>query len=630
MLSAIRKFLDTRYAKLFFVLLIIPFVLWGIAGVANNAGSSGTAIANVGSQSIEPPAFQQAYRQMLTQVTRQMGITADPTPAIKRGVAQQALERLIIQAAIADEVKRLGLVVPDESLRKAVFEIPAFKGRSGAFDRTTFEQVLRQNNLTEGRFLELMRADIGQRQLMEAVQLGATTPTQLLHQVFAFQREQRVAELVELPFSAAPEPAPPTIDDLRRAYADDPQRYAAPAYRRIKAVILSPDTIARSAEVPDADIAAYYEQHKTEFGSTEKRSLQVIVAQDEPAAQKLAAEWIAGADWTALQKASTDAGASAVALDDATRLDIPAPELAEAAFAAPPGTVTGPIRSAFGWQVFRVTKLTPGTEQPLAAVQDQVRLKLARERAVDEVYGRANKLEDQLSAGMDFDHVPSDLGVAGLAGTLDARGNTPEGEPAPLPGSPALRQAILIAAFAAKKGDPAKMIEGPDQSYFALTVEDETPPQVKPFETIEAQLRDDYLHDARRHAQEVVAAKLLAAIKAGASLDDAATVAGVRTERTPPIVRGQPTEGIPTELVQPLFGMKLNDGTMLERPDGFLVAKLVGIASPDPATDPIGASQMKTALDRSMSQDLEMTYAAALRDRAKPTVNQAAIETLIQ
>ena len=69
---------------------------------------------------------------------------------------------------------------------------------------------------------------------------------------------------------------------------------------------------------------------------------------------------------------------------------------------------------------------------------------------------------------------------------------------------------------------------------------------------------------------------------------------------------------------------------MIERPDGFLVAQLVGIASPDQATDPIGAGQMKIALDRSMAQDLEMTYAAALRDRAKPTINQAAIEPLLQ
>jgi peptidyl-prolyl cis-trans isomerase D len=152
---------------------------------------------------------------------------------------------------------------------------------------------------------------------------------------------------------------------------------------------------------------------------------------------------------------------------------------------------------------------------------------------------------------------------------------------------------------------------------------------VRPFEAVETQVRDNYEHDARRRAQETVAAKLLSAAKAG-SLDDAATVAGVRAERTPPVGRSSPVDGVPAELIQPLFGMKLNDATMLETPSGFLVAKLVEVQSPDPQTDPAGAAQMRTALSRSIDQDIEITYAAALRDRVKPTVNQAMLESLIQ
>jgi peptidyl-prolyl cis-trans isomerase D len=630
MLAVIRKFLDTKWAKVFFVLLIVPFVLWGIAGVATNSGSGSTDVAKVGDQAIDATAFQTAYRQLLTQVTRQMNITGDPAPTVKRGVAGQALERLIIQAAIANEVKQLGLVVPDEALRQAVFEIPAFKGRSGTFDKTQFESVLRQNNLTEGRFLQLMRGDIAQRELMESVTAGARAPDELLRQVFAFQHEQRVAIMVELPFTAAAEPPAPTPDDLKRAYEDDPQRYAAPAFRRIKAVVLSPDTIARGIDVPEADIKAYYDAHGSEFGGPEKRSVQVIVAQDEAAAQKLAAAWTAGADWAAMQQQATAAGASAAELDDAQPVDIPSPDLAEAAFKAAPNVVTGPIKSAFGYQVLRVTKITPSTQQPLAAVQDKIKQSIAREKAVDEVYSRANKLEDALSAGTSLDDLPGDLGLAGISGTLDARGDTQDGEPAPIPGSPALRQAIVKAAFDTPKGQPAKMTEGPDQSYFALVVEDETPPATKPFDQVQAQLREDWIADARKKSQEVIAARLLNAVTGGGSLEDAAVVAGLHAERTPPMQRNQANEGVPPALVQPVFGMKLKEGTMVQTPDGFLVAQLIGISSPDIATDPVGAAQMQTALNQSIGQDIEMTFAAALRDREKPTINQQLVDSLIQ
>lgn len=628
MLSLFRRFLSTWAARAFFLVLIASFGLWGIADVVRNVGRDG-AIATVGDRKIEAPEFQEAMRTQLAQVSRMLGGKTEPTPAIRQAVAGQVLDRLVVQAAIQNEVARLGLVVPDEALRAAVFDIPAFRGASGAFDRARFEAVLRNNNLTEPRFLDLMRSDLGQRQLMEAVQVGAVPPEVLTAQVFAFQRETRVAQYVELPFAAAAEPPAPTDADLQRAY-DNGDRYSAPEFRRVKAVILSPDTVARDIEVPDADVNAYYEQHKAEYVTSEKRSVEVVVAQEEGRARDIATAWIAGADWDAVQKAAATAGASSASLDDAAATEFPAPELGQAVFAAPAETVTGPIQSTLGWQVFRVTKVTTGTERTLAEAADEIRTRLARERAVDQVYARANKLEDALSASASLDDLPGDLGVAAVTGTLDAQGNTPAGEPAPIPGSLALRQAFVTAAFALGRNEPARMTEGPDQSYFAVTVEDTTPAARKPFAEVEAQVREDWEREVRRKEQERVAAKLLTAAQAGSSLDDAATVAGLRLERTPPMARAQPTPGVPAEMTEPLFGMKPGATTMIEAPEGFYVMALAEIAAPDPATDPLGTAQIRTALTQSIGQDIELTVAAALRTQAKPQVNRTLLDSMAQ
>lgn len=628
MLSLFRRFLSTWAARAFFLVLIASFGLWGIADVVRNVGRDG-AIATVGDRKIEAPEFQEAMRTQLAQVSRMLGGKTEPTPAIRQAVAGQVLDRLVVQAAIQNEVARLGLVVPDEALRAAVFDIPAFRGASGAFDRARFEAVLRNNNLTEPRFLDLMRSDLGQRQLMEAVQVGAAPPEVLTAQVFAFQRETRVAQYVELPFAAAAEPPAPTDADLQRAY-DNGDRYSAPEFRRVKAVILSPDTVARDIEVPDADVSAYYEQHKAEYVTSEKRSVEVVVAQEEGRARDIATAWIAGADWDAVQKAAAAAGASSTSLDDAAATEFPAPELGQAVFAAPAETVTGPIQSTLGWQVFRVTKVTTGTERTLAEAADEIRTRLARERAVDQVYARANKLEDALSASASLDDLPGDLGVAAVTGTLDAQGNTPAGEPAPIPGSLALRQAFVTAAFALGRNEPARMTEGPDQSYFAVTVEDTTPAARKPFAEVEAQVREDWEREVRRKEQERVAAKLLTAAQAGSSLDDAATVAGLRLERTPPMARAQPTPGVPAEMTEPLFGMKPGTTTMIEAPEGFYVMALAEIAAPDPATDPLGTAQIRTALTQSIGQDIELTVAAALRTQAKPQVNRTLLDSMAQ
>ena len=58
-------------------------------------------------------------------------------------------------------------------MRQSVFATPAFNGPSGQFDRQTFETVLRNNGLTEPRFLDMVRGQLQERQLLEAVTAGA-------------------------------------------------------------------------------------------------------------------------------------------------------------------------------------------------------------------------------------------------------------------------------------------------------------------------------------------------------------------------------------------------------------------------------------------------------------------------
>ena len=169
------------------------------------------------------------------------------------------------------------------------------------------------------------------------------------------------------------------------------------------------------------------------------------------------------------------------------------------------------------------------------------------------MYDRANKVDNVLGTGASLDEMPSDLGLAGVAGTLDAEGNTADGTPAPIPGPAELKAAMIKAAFDTQKGDPPQLVEVQTPStggsaYYALSVEDVTPPAAKPFDAVKEQVTADWTRDAQRHAQEEAAAKLLAAVKGGQSLADAAAVAGVTVRRTPLVTRGSAAEGMPPQL----------------------------------------------------------------------------------
>jgi peptidyl-prolyl cis-trans isomerase D len=635
MLASFRGALNTWPARLFFMFLVALFVAWGVGSDILrliSGGMSAGALATVGKTSIGGAEFQEAYRRQLAQLTRMLAGRTEPTAAMKRGVAEQALERLVAQTALADAAGAMGLAVPPEVLRQATFQVSAFRGPDGKFDKTVFEQVLRNNNLTEPRFLSLLRLDILQRQLLEPLRSGAAAPDVLTREIFAVQQEKCIADAVDLPFAAAAAPAAPTEAQLTRWYENHKDQYATQEQRRVKAVILSPDTVVKDVEVTEDDLRGAYEQAQASYNVPEKRSAQVVLLADEATAKALAGQWRSGADWTTIQAAATKQGGTPVDLTDASREQIPSPELAQAVFAAVPEVVGPPVPTALGWYALKVTAVTPGTVKTLDEARDDLRARVVADKAADLIYDRANKIGDLLAGGVSLDNLPGDLGLAAVTGTLDAKGNAPSGQPAPIPGSEELRTALVQAAFQMKQGDPPRLTqvpaEGSPQAFFAVVVEGITPPTPRPFAEVADRVRADWMHDAIRHTQEEAAARILTAVKGGQALAEAAPRLAMR--HLPPVGRATPAEGVPAQLVAPLFSLKPGEPTMVETPTGFLVAVLREVQNPDPAADPIGYGQVRDALARAIATDMENVFAGAVRDRAKPRVNQQALEQFLQ
>jgi peptidyl-prolyl cis-trans isomerase D len=70
--------------------------------------------------------------------------------------------------------------------------------------------------------------------------------------------------MVEFPFAAAPPPAAPTEAELHRWYDNHPNAYSAPEYRKIKAVVLSPESLSKEIPVTDEELHTAYDQSKAE------------------------------------------------------------------------------------------------------------------------------------------------------------------------------------------------------------------------------------------------------------------------------------------------------------------------------------------------------------------------------
>ncbi|WP_250286327.1 MULTISPECIES: peptidyl-prolyl cis-trans isomerase [unclassified Frankia] len=143
-------------------------------------------------------------------------------------------------------------------------------------------------------------------------------------------------------------------------------------------------TAPAAAAVTDNQLPAYYEGHRTDFAVPAQRRLRNIVVATREEADQVVRRARDGADFAAL--------AGETSLDESTRGSqgdlgfVTAPQLdaeyAKAAFAAPVGSVFGPVQTRSGWNVGQVLEDRPASQPSFEQVRDQVRDALRSERAL--------------------------------------------------------------------------------------------------------------------------------------------------------------------------------------------------------------------------------------------------------
>ena len=625
MITFMRRLASTWVAKALFVLLVLSFAVWGIEDVVRNFGRD-TAVARVGDQRIEAEEAQNAARREMARIARQLGNRFEPNEAIRRAVAAGALENLIGERAMLAEAQRMGVVAPEDMVRDTVFAIPGLTGPDGRFSREVLAQVLRSNELTEAQFLALIRGDLLRQQLLGAVRSGAAAPDAMTAPQLVWQTERRIADVVLLPFSAAPEPEAPTEAQLQRFLENNPQRFSTPEFRQISIAVLSPETLAAEIAVTEEEIKQAFEARHGQYDRPERRQIRQVVLADEARARELAQLWQAGADWERVEAAANAAGGQAMALPMGDKASLPIPALADAAFAAAPQSVTDPVQSPFGWHVIGVEAVEPAQVFTLDQLRDQLRRDVAKDRALDLAYERGNKVEDALAGGMTLAEAAPRFGLMLVNATIDPGGRTPTNEAAALPVPDEQRNAVLRAIFTQDQAAAPRLQEFGD-AFVAIEISSVTPPQLRPFAEVEQELRRAVVADARRRFTETRAAGLLAAQRGGKTLVEAAQEMGLISTRTAPFGR-DPAQGspVPPELLPPLFEARRGEATMAEIRGGFAVASVAEILRLDPASDPLGMGRVRVEIEQAVGDDLEQQFQAALRVRGNVRINERVLE----
>jgi parvulin-like peptidyl-prolyl isomerase len=132
-------------------------------------------------------------------------------------------------------------------------------------------------------------------------------------------------------------------------------------------------------KVTDDQIQTYYNKNKARFAQPERRDLRIVLTKTKPKAEEALAALNSGQSFKTVAKkfsidqASKSRGGVLLAVAKGQQEKA----LDTAVFAAAKGKLVGPVKTQFGYYVFKVQKITKASQQTLAQARTTIRQLLA-------------------------------------------------------------------------------------------------------------------------------------------------------------------------------------------------------------------------------------------------------------
>jgi len=611
-------------AKILAFFLILSFAVWGIGDVVRGP-VSGDVIAEVGGTEISRTELSNQVKSLVSVMRRQLGGNFDAQQATQLGLVDQTVDRLVNSRLLHLDAQNLGLDAGEELIRRTIFDDQHFQTRGGKFDSLAFKRFLRQEDLTEVRYIDLLRQEIVQRQITNALRSSSHLPKRLINILYKYRNEKRIAEIVKIPYGNPSDLISPTEAELIAFHKEHPESFTAPEYRNVTAIFLDPVEVAKEFSPERKRIKEEYEFRKESRSIPERRSLEQLLFQDEAKANSFFAKSQSGKLFSVtakeFSKTSTDFG-------NLRKRDLPA-AVGEAAFKLATNGITNPIKTALGWHVLHVKKIIPGKTPSFDSLKAEIRLDLAREIAVDKIVKLSSKLDDTLASGATLENAAATVFTKILKFVaVDSTGKNPHGKlVSGLPTSPLFLEKI----FTTPKGETTNIEETQKGEFFVLKVEAITPPKLKPMSAVRDKIVGIWKQNQVRAVAKNKAKTLQKAAKSGSSLADEAKSKGYSIKTSKPVSRFiKPRDSkVPDSLLRILFEAKQRDVVVAASNEGYLVAQIKEIISAEIDKNKAKTDSLKTQLQNLVSADTVEQYLSALRKPYPVTIDRKAVTQAI-
>lgn len=512
-------------AALGIIILVFIFFMGG----GGQIGAGPRALVTVGEIEITRPEFDMAQRRNENYFRQQFEGQVSEQMLKSMNIPKMTLDQLVDGAVLRSEAERLGLSVTEDAIREQLRRVPAFQS-NGSFSPALYRETLRSQGLTPSSFEESVRQDLLEAQLADIVRRGSHVSEDDAWQ--DFQRENRKMTLSYVAIDSQPfEKDVATGEEaLAKFYDGKKENYRVPPSVKVRYAAYKVADIADKIEISDVDLNEYYELNKnSEFQQEEQVGARHILkkvdksaGENEKKAARDAIDAIAGriaggGSFEEIAKAeSQDPGSAAkggdLGLFGRGRM---VPAFDAAAFALEPGKVSDVVETDFGYHIIQVYEKKPAGILPFDEVKDKMRTTLATRKALDRVFDDSAEDAAKIFDGATLDSVATARGMKVEETPLFSQGDTVPG----IGTAPAFMEAAFSLVNPGDVSQPVKVAT----DYYLLALAERKESAIPPLAEIRSGVESDFrsqqaLDLARKHADE-----LLAAAKAGTTLDQLAS-----------------------------------------------------------------------------------------------------------
>jgi peptidyl-prolyl cis-trans isomerase D len=617
---------------LFLLLILASFALADLSNVRSNLGGSlpQNTLARVGGVELTAAELDSAMQRRLAIVRAQnpQATYADLAPEF-----DAIVDALIQERTLWAYAREHGFTVSKKLVDAEIVKLPGVRGLDGRFSESAYRSFLQQERLTDAQVRREIETALLQRLVIAPVAANVRLAQGIARPYADSLLEQRTGSLALIPYTAFTGGPAPTAQEVQAFYRQNQARYTVPERRSFRIARITPEQLGPIVPT-EQEIAAFYQQNQATYGGVEKRVLSRATLPDRNAVGAIAQRARAGGNFA---QAAAPAGFSAadVSLGPQTRAELAAKAgeaVAAQVFAAPAGTVVGPVQSSTGFDVIKVESIQPASGRSLAQVRGEIAQALTAEKRKGALADLVAKVEDSLADGRSFEEVTTANRLPVLSTPPVTRAGAAFDQPSFR--LPPEYSAALGASFEIGADDDALVEPLPNEAGFVLVdVVDVVPAAPAPLARIEAQVRADFVARRAMEQANAAATRVLAAVNRGTPLAQALSSlgqAGVRPPEPVDLRRGvlsqfaQRGQEVPPPL-RILFTLAPGKAQRAAGPSGIYLVKLDRVIPGNAQGNPQLIASELTGLQRTVGQELALQWLEAAQRELKVQRNEDAI-----